>query len=194
MDTDPHPLMRYLWRGLVALTAAGWLNPLTLPGASQPADKSRPNIVYILADDLGYGDVHFLNPERGRIPTPNIDRLATQGVTFTDAHSGSSVCSPTRYGLLTVFVPAVVPFIPLPLKVFVISAGAMRTSTSRFLAVVLLARLLRYFGEAYLGIRLGEGALGFLTNNAWKIAGVALAAALILLGLVKWYDRGRAEA
>lgn len=100
----------------------------------------------------------------------------------------------TRYGLLTVFVPAVVPFIPLPLKVFVIFAGAMRTSTSRFLAVVLLARLLRYFGEAYLGIRLGHDALGFLRNNAWEMAGVVLAAALILVALLKWYDRRRAEA
>jgi membrane protein DedA with SNARE-associated domain len=100
----------------------------------------------------------------------------------------------TRYGLLTVFVPALVPFIPLPLKVFVISAGAMRTSTSRFLAVILVARLLRYFGEAYLGIRLGQDAPGFLRNNAWNIAGVVLAAALILLALVKWHDRRRAEA
>ena len=61
----------------------------------------RPNIVYILCDDLGYGDVHYLNPARGKIPTPNIDRLATEGMAFTDAHGGSSVCSPTRYGILT---------------------------------------------------------------------------------------------
>ena len=60
-----------------------------------------PNIVYILADDLGYGDVHALNPERGKIATPQLDRLAKQGMTFVDAHSGSSVCTPTRYGLLT---------------------------------------------------------------------------------------------
>ncbi|MBL9118044.1 MAG: arylsulfatase [Verrucomicrobiaceae bacterium] len=60
-----------------------------------------PNIIYILADDLGYGDVQCLNPKRGKIKTPNLDRLASQGMTFTDAHSGSSVCTPTRYGLLT---------------------------------------------------------------------------------------------
>ena len=66
------------------------------------ANKSlRPNIVLILADDLGFGDVHFLNPRRGRLPTPHIDRLATQGMSFRDAHSGSAVCSPTRYGILT---------------------------------------------------------------------------------------------
>ena len=60
-----------------------------------------PNIVFVLCDDLGYGDIHCLNPERGKIPTPAADRLAREGMIFTDAHSGSSVCSPTRYGLLT---------------------------------------------------------------------------------------------
>jgi arylsulfatase A len=62
---------------------------------------AQPNIVYILADDLGYGDVQCLNPQRGKIATPHLDKLAAQGMTFTDAHSGSSVCTPTRYGLLT---------------------------------------------------------------------------------------------
>lgn len=61
----------------------------------------KPNIVYILADDLGYGDVQCLNPQRGKIKTPCLDKLASQGMTFTDAHGGSSVCTPTRYGLLT---------------------------------------------------------------------------------------------
>lgn len=60
----------------------------------------RPNIVIMLADDLGYGDVQCLNPQ-GKIKTPHLDRLAKAGVICTDAHSGSSVCSPTRYGLLT---------------------------------------------------------------------------------------------
>lgn len=60
----------------------------------------RPNIVYILCDDLGYGDVSGLNPA-GKVPTPHMDRVAREGVTFTDAHSGSAVCTPTRYGVLT---------------------------------------------------------------------------------------------
>ena len=59
-----------------------------------------PNIVFILADDMGYGDVHALNP-RSKIPTPHLDRLSTEGMTFTDAHTPSAVCTPTRYGLLT---------------------------------------------------------------------------------------------
>ena len=65
------------------------------------ASSNRPNIVLILCDDLGYGDVQCLNPINGKIKTPHIDKLAEQGMTFTDAHSGSSVCTPTRYGLLT---------------------------------------------------------------------------------------------
>jgi membrane protein YqaA with SNARE-associated domain len=90
-----------------------------------------------------------------------------------------------RYGLLTVFVPAVVPFVPLPLKVFVVSAGAMHTHAGRFLAVILLARITRYFGEAYLGIRLGAGAQLFLMQNAWTIVGVALAIALAVVAAIK---------
>ena len=96
-----------------------------------------------------------------------------------------------RYGLLTVFVPAVVPFVPLPLKVFVVSAGAMHTPAGKFLAVVLVARIIRYFGEAYLGIRLGGGAQFFLQQNAWTIVGVALGIALAAVALIKWRDRKR---
>lgn len=65
-----------------------------------PASSRYPNIVLILVDDLGYGDVQANFPE-GKIATPNIDSLAEQGMRFTDAHSGAAVCSPTRYGLLT---------------------------------------------------------------------------------------------
>jgi arylsulfatase A-like enzyme len=61
----------------------------------------KPNIIYIICDDLGYGDIQCLNSEKGKIPTPHVDKLATQGMVFTDAHSGSSVCTPTRYGVLT---------------------------------------------------------------------------------------------
>ncbi len=78
----------------VAVLSA-WLLP-----ALASADDGRPNIVIILCDDLGYGDVRCLNPQ-GKIATPNFDRIAAQGMIFTDAHSGSAVCTPTRYGLLT---------------------------------------------------------------------------------------------
>ena len=63
-------------------------------------DQELPSIVFILADDLGYGDTGSYNAS-SRIPTPNIDRLAEEGIRFTDAHSPSAVCTPTRYGILT---------------------------------------------------------------------------------------------
>ena len=72
--------------------ALGWLT------TAAAADK--PNIVYILADDMGYGDVQALNPE-GKIRTPHLDAMVEKGMHFTDAHTSSSVCTPTRYGILT---------------------------------------------------------------------------------------------
>jgi len=60
----------------------------------------KPNIIYILADDMGYGDLGCNNPG-SRIPTSNLDRLAKEGMRFTDAHAGSSVCTPSRYNILT---------------------------------------------------------------------------------------------
>jgi len=60
----------------------------------------RPNILYFLVDDMGYGDASCLNPA-GKIRTPHLDRLAQEGMTFTDAHSSSAVCSPSRYSILT---------------------------------------------------------------------------------------------
>ena len=64
------------------------------------SNAQRPNIVIILADDLGYGDVQSFNPN-SKIPTPNLDKLARQGMRFTDSHAPSSLCTPTRYALLT---------------------------------------------------------------------------------------------
>lgn len=73
-------------------------SPLALAQGKSATDK--PNIVYILADDQGWGDTTSNNPE-SKIPTPGIDRIAREGMRFTDAHSASAVCTPTRYGLLT---------------------------------------------------------------------------------------------
>jgi arylsulfatase A-like enzyme len=83
---------------LIGLNAAALATPRWLSAATSSKDK--PNIIYILADDMGYGDPHCNNPD-SKVPTPNMDRLAAQGIRFTDAHSGSSVCTPTRYGVLT---------------------------------------------------------------------------------------------
>lgn len=76
-----------------------FLSALPLAAAPRPS-APPPNIVYILADDMGFGDPRCYNPQ-SLLPTPNLDRLASQGVRFTDMHSPSSVCTPTRYGVLT---------------------------------------------------------------------------------------------
>ncbi len=83
-------------RYVFAITRCCLLTPLLLTGVSRglSADELRPHIVFILADDMGYGDVHALNPH-SRIPTPHLDRLAADGMTFTDAHTPSAVCTPT---------------------------------------------------------------------------------------------------
>ncbi len=85
------------WRGL--LLAALLVGIWSCDPSGETA-TSHPNIVYILADDLGFGDISLLNP-RSKIKTENIDALGINGMTFRDAHSGSAVCTPTRYGVLT---------------------------------------------------------------------------------------------
>ena len=85
-------MQRQLFAVLLCLAATG------MSGFAWGA--SPPNVVFILADDLGYGDVGCYNPQ-SKVPTPNLDRLAAQGMRFTDAHSPSTVCTPTRYSLLT---------------------------------------------------------------------------------------------
>jgi arylsulfatase A-like enzyme len=65
-----------------------------------PSDPPRPNVIVIVADDLGVGDLGCYHPA-SKVPTPNIDRLAAQGVRFTDAHAAAAVCTPSRYALLT---------------------------------------------------------------------------------------------
>jgi len=62
--------------------------------------KARPNIIVIYTDDQGFGDASCLNPE-AKFQTPNLDRLAKEGVNFTNGHSADTVCTPSRYGLLT---------------------------------------------------------------------------------------------
>lgn len=75
------------------------LLPISATITAQKASE-KVNIIYILADDLGYGDISALNPQ-SKIQTPNIDRLANSGIKFTDAHSSSSVSTPSRYSILT---------------------------------------------------------------------------------------------
>jgi len=68
--------------------------------AGRDSNPSKPNIIFLMTDDMGIGDTTVYNPE-SKIPTPYLEKLASKGVVFTDAHSPSSMCTPTRYALLT---------------------------------------------------------------------------------------------
>ena len=96
-----------------------------------------------------------------------------------------------RYGMITIFVPALLP-IPMPLKLFVISAGVCGTSYARFMSVVLVARIGRYFGEAWLGVALGGESASFLRAHvgAFGIGAVALFAVLYLFVFLGERRRG----
>jgi arylsulfatase A len=94
--------MQLLHRITTLIIVAG---PLLIGNTAAKADgnaknQCSPNIILILADDLGYGDLGCYNPD-SKISTPHLDRLASEGMRFTDAHAPASVCSPTRYALLT---------------------------------------------------------------------------------------------
>lgn len=95
-----------------------------------------------------------------------------------------------RYGMLTVFIPALLP-IPLPLKVFVLSAGALGVRPSTFLLVVLVARVPRYLGLAFLGAKLGEHSVDYLKQNVWQLLGLAAALFVVLYIAIRIMDRIR---
>lgn len=92
--------MRYLRKQSNIGFFCGCLALLVMNAAAGYAEKPLPNILILYADDLGYGDLGCNNP-RSKIPTPNLDRLAAQGARFTDGHSSSGICTPSRYALLT---------------------------------------------------------------------------------------------
>jgi arylsulfatase A-like enzyme len=94
LSNSRRDFLKLMGAGAAALTLPGWIK------AAEGGAK-RPNILYILCDDLGIGDVHALNPDRNKIATPNSDKRIGEGITFTDAHSASAVCTPTRYGIIT---------------------------------------------------------------------------------------------
>ena len=98
-----------------------------------------------------------------------------------------------RYGLLTIFIPCMLP-IPLPLKVFVISAAAIGTPLRTFVLVILLGRAIRYGGEAYLGVVLGEGSGAYLRAHTWHLVAGAVALFAALYALLMLTERRRKRA
>jgi membrane protein YqaA with SNARE-associated domain len=96
-----------------------------------------------------------------------------------------------EYGLLTVFVPAAVPIIPMPLKVFILSAGALGVSPVVFTVVLLVARLIRYYKIAYLALRLGNQTLPYLRHHIWQLLAIAVGGFVSLYILIRFADRRR---
>jgi membrane protein YqaA with SNARE-associated domain len=93
-----------------------------------------------------------------------------------------------RFGLLTVFIPALIP-IPMPMKLFVITAGVFGTPVWEFLGVIILARIVRYFGEVWLGIALGHDSTSYLKTHVWQFSGSAVALFVVLYGIMLWRHR-----
>lgn len=93
-----------------------------------------------------------------------------------------------RYGLVTVFIPALLP-IPLPMKVFVMTAGVFGTPLIHFMSVVISARILRYFGVVWLGVTMGHNSTAYLKAHAWQFVLSAGLLFLFLYGLMMWRHR-----
>lgn len=97
LDYTRRDFLKTLGLGAAALAVPGCANVLDRPGGSE--GPRRPNIIFILADDLGYGDLGCYGQKR--IRTPNLDRMAAEGIRFTDHYAGSTVCAPSRCSLMT---------------------------------------------------------------------------------------------
>jgi membrane protein YqaA with SNARE-associated domain len=98
-----------------------------------------------------------------------------------------------EYGLLTVFVPAFVPVIPLPVKIFILSAGALGVSPVTFILVLLAARIPRYVFLAWLGTRLGKETLPYLQQHLWELIVLAAALFVILYYGITWLHQRRIQ-
>ncbi|MGH7442068.1 MAG: YqaA family protein, partial [bacterium] len=96
-----------------------------------------------------------------------------------------------EYGLLTILVPAIMPIVPLPLKVFVVCAGALGVNPFVFTLVMAVCRVIRYFALAWLGLRLGDRTLPFLLHHWWEFLLFAIFLFASLYYLVKRRDRKR---
>lgn len=96
-----------------------------------------------------------------------------------------------HYGLLAIFIPGIVPLIPLPMKVFVLCAGAMGIRVVPFTGALLLARIPRFIAMAYLGIRLGDRGWPFVMEHFWHLMGLAVVLFLVLFLAIKVMDRMR---
>ena len=159
------------------LKALGLAAPaLALPPGGRAAQASAvpprklPNILIVLADDMGFGDPGCYNPA-SKIPTPRMDRLAAESVRFTDAHSPSALCSPTRYGLLTgryAWRTRLQKFVLMPYEPPLIEPGRLTVASLLKKAGYATA----YFGKWHVGLRWatkdGTPAEAVIDRDDWR--------------------------
>ena len=96
-----------------------------------------------------------------------------------------------EYGLLTVFIPTLIPLPILPYKIFAIAAGAFQVNLVAYMVVLTVARSLRYFSLAWFGKRFGDNTLSYLGHHVWYLVALAVALFLVLYLLIKFVDRRR---
>lgn len=116
------------------------------------------------------------------------------GEHYLNRHTSSGVGARLKawfleYGMLTIFVPAFVPLIPLPLKIFILSAGALEVNPLTFALVITIARIPRYYFLAWMGTRLGNRTLPYLAGHIWELLVFAVALFAALYILIRYLDR-----
>lgn len=193
--------MKTLFNKLVAWGPLGIFLVTILDGAGVP-NPSGPDVILLLYSSQR-PDTAFLAAALAVLGSMAgsyiLFRIARKGgEVYLARHTMSARGKKLRewfqhYGLITVFIPAMVP-IPMPLKLFVVCAGALGIGSRSFLLVIGLARVLRYFAVAYLGRKLGEESLGYLGKHKWDLVLVALGLVVFCFLLVKITDRLRGGA
>jgi membrane protein YqaA with SNARE-associated domain len=157
---------------------------VTLLSAKEPAGAPAWVALAVLGSSAG-NMVLFYAARKGGQRLMKVEAPESQRARFR--------CWFNRYGLVTVFIPALIP-IPMPMKFFVVCSGALRISPVSFLLTVLLARVLRYGGESYLGVQMGEHSTSYLRDHMRELAVVAVALFIALYVLIRLSDRWRKPA
>ena len=194
--------MKKLIAALIAMGPTGLFMLAVLDGAGLPVpggvdallvflSSQEPASAYTLAVFATVGSV------LGNLILFSIARKG--GEMYLEKHTVSGSAARFRrwfhhYGLLTVFIAALVPLPVMPMKIFVLCAGALESGMVAFVAVFTAARLMRYFGLAYLGSQLGNQAMRYLREHVWYLVTFAVLLFLVLYLSIKVVDRIRARA
>lgn len=193
--------MTKLLATLVSWGPAGLFLAALLDGAGVPVPGGVDVLIVFLASRTGnvliLAGLAILGSVLGNFFLFLVARRG--GQVFLDRRSSSRGSKRFRawfdhYGLLTVFISALVPLPIMPMKIFVLCSGALGAKPATFLAVFLAARIPRYLGLAILGRAMGDNALGFLRANVWYLAAFAAALTVLLIVLIKAADRRKLRA